>query len=158
MWLRSGIHFETPKNLVLKCNWWTLWATHIFHQKCMYISFYQERIHYFKAHKRRTKAVINASRLINKFDHIYIYAMWAVSKSIVKTSKPTANPTQVTSAQFGQTVLQLKLKNSSRRKLVLSVAAFLNHLSGSLVEICTSFVVFDGERQFAQIDPCLPEV
>ena len=36
------------------------------------------------------------------------------------------NPAQVTSAQFGQAVLLLKLKNSqrSRRKLVLPVAAF----------------------------------
>jgi len=29
---------------------------------------------------------------------------------------------------------------------------------GSPIEICTSFVVFDGEQVFAQIDPWLPEV
>jgi len=29
---------------------------------------------------------------------------------------------------------------------------------GSPIEICTSFVVFDGEQKFAQIDPWLPEV
>jgi len=42
------------------------------------------------------------------------------------------NPAQVTSAQFGQTVLLLKLKISSRsrRKLVLSVAAFFRRSFG----------------------------
>jgi len=69
-------------------------------------------------------------------------------------------PVQVTSSQFGQTVLLLKFKLSQRscRKLVVSVAAFLDALSGSPIEICTSFVVFDGEQKFAQIDPWLPEV
>jgi len=31
--------------------------------------FYQERIHCCTAHKYSTETVINASRLINKFDH-----------------------------------------------------------------------------------------
>jgi len=41
-------------------------------------------------------------------------------------SKKFLNPAQVTSAQFGQMVLPLKLKINyrSRKKLVLSVAAF----------------------------------
>jgi len=39
--------------------------------------------------------------------------------------------------------------------MVLSVAAFLDALSSSPIEICTSFVVFDGEQKFAQIDPWL---
>jgi len=34
----------------------------------------------------------------------------------------------------------------------------LDALSGNPIEICTSFVVFDGEQKFAQIDPWLPEV
>jgi len=38
----------------------------------MYISFYQEGIHYCEAHTYSTETVINASRLINKFDHCYI--------------------------------------------------------------------------------------
>jgi len=69
-------------------------------------------------------------------------------------------PAQVTSAQRGQTVLLLKLKISSCscRKLFLSVATFLDALSGIPVKICTRFLVFDGEQKFAQLDPWLPEV
>jgi len=37
----------------------------------------------------------------------------------------------------------------SRSKLVLSVAAFLDALSGNPIEIFTRFVVFEGERQIA---------
>jgi len=34
----------------------------------------------------------------------------------------------------------------------------LDVLLSSPVEICTRFVVFDRQRQFAQIDPWLPEM
>jgi len=36
------------------------------------ISYSQEGIHYCTAHKYSTETVINASRLINKFDHSYV--------------------------------------------------------------------------------------
>jgi len=42
--------------------------------------------------------------------------------------------------------------------LIGSVLSFLDALSGSPIEIWTSFVVFDGVQKFAQIDPWLPEV
>jgi len=53
-------------------NWWTLWATYLFYQKRAYVSYGQEGIYYCAAHKYSTETVINASRLINKFDHCYI--------------------------------------------------------------------------------------
>jgi len=53
-------------------NWWTLWATYLFHQKLICVSYRQEGFHYCTAHKYSTETAINASRLINKFDHCYI--------------------------------------------------------------------------------------
>jgi len=56
-------------------NWWTLWATHLFYQKCTYsyVSYHQEGIHYYcTAHKYSTETLINVSGLIIKFDHFYI--------------------------------------------------------------------------------------
>jgi len=37
-------------------------------QKRIYVSFCQEGTHHCRAHKYSTETVINASRLINKFD------------------------------------------------------------------------------------------
>ena len=64
---------------------------------------------------------------------------------------------------MGKAVLQLKFKNSqrSRRKLVPSVAAFFKRSFESFGQSYRHlhyFVVFDEERQFAQIDPLLPVV
>jgi len=39
-----------------------------------------------------------------------------------------------------------------------SSCIFLDALSGSPIEICKRFVVFDGEQKFAQIDPWFPKV
>ena len=48
-------------------------AAYLCYQNCMFVSFYQVRIHYCTAHKYSAETVINASRLINKFDYCYIY-------------------------------------------------------------------------------------
>jgi len=46
------------KYLVSNSNWWTLWVTYLFCQKRIYVSFYQEGIHYCTAHKHSTETVI----------------------------------------------------------------------------------------------------
>ena len=67
MWLPLGMpNFVSTKNLVLNSNWWTLWATYLFYQKRIYVSFYQDGIHYCTAHKYSAEAENSAYRLINK--------------------------------------------------------------------------------------------
>jgi len=52
----------------LNSNRWTIWATNLFYQKRLYVSFY-EGVHYRATHTFNTNGVIDASRLIMKFDH-----------------------------------------------------------------------------------------
>ena len=46
------------KYLVSNSNWWTLWVTYLLCQKRIYVSFYQEGIHYCTAHKHSAETVI----------------------------------------------------------------------------------------------------
>jgi len=71
-------------------------------------------------------------------DCVCLYSMDLVSV------KKNLNPAQVTSAQFGQTVLLLKFKTSkgSRRKLVLSVAAFFRRSFGQFYRNLHKFCSF----------------
>jgi len=49
--------FSIYKNLVLLLNssWWTSWTIYTFYQKRIYVSSYQEGIHYCTPHKCSTR-------------------------------------------------------------------------------------------------------
>jgi len=47
-------------------------AAYLLYRKRLFASFYQEGKHYCTAHKYSTETAIDASRIINKFDHYYM--------------------------------------------------------------------------------------
>jgi len=64
------VNFVSTKNPVLIATGLYYELHTFFYQKCiMRIFFCQEGIHYCTAHKYSTESVIDASRLINTFDH-----------------------------------------------------------------------------------------
>jgi len=65
------VDFVSTKNRELKSKWSTLCLRIFFTKKVCTRIFYQEEIHYCTALKYSTETVINAFRLINKFDHCY---------------------------------------------------------------------------------------
>jgi len=87
------------------------------------------------------------------YQDIWHLPLHLICKPINSESWASYTP-QVISAQLGQTILQLIFKISwrSHRKLVLSVAAFVDALSGSPpMEACTRFVVFHGNDNLSKL-------
>jgi len=59
MWLPvDNLIFVSTKKLILNSNWWTVWATYLFHQKRIYLTLYQEEIHYCEVHKYSIETVL----------------------------------------------------------------------------------------------------
>ena len=93
----AGIHVNTmgilnfvrTKHLA---NWWTSWATYVFYQWCIYMPFYQTGIYYCTSHKYSAERIIlpdSTTNLIIAISRVSVVLSVWVSKSIVKSSKPT---------------------------------------------------------------------
>jgi len=89
--------FRKCEKLVLNSNWWTLWATHLFHQKVSTYFFTKKECITVQctALKYSTHCVHRQQLMLPDSSTNFIIALirnhcFKVSKSVVKSSKPNA--------------------------------------------------------------------